>query len=68
MNTEWISEVTWDGKELIFVRQHSCYDLTSSHLRDIAEIRIRQCDNEKQHWLDLLAKREDALKVEKLNV
>tara|TARA_R110002020_G_scaffold404383_3_gene614455 strand:+ start:2190 stop:2432 length:243 start_codon:yes stop_codon:yes gene_type:complete len=55
---EWVSRTTWDGKELIFTRQHSCYDLDSPALRDMAEIRIRQCEYEISHWQDLLDKRE----------
>ena len=59
---EWVARTTWDGKELIFVREHSCYDLDSTSLRDMAEIRIRQCEYEKKHWEDLLRKREDFIK------
>jgi len=57
MSNEWLSRTTWDGKELIFVRQHHCYELDSSTLRDIAESRIRECEFEKQHWIDLIEKR-----------
>ena len=56
---EWVARTTWDGKELIFVREHHCYDLDSTSLRDMAEVRIRQCEYEKKHWEDLLRKRED---------
>jgi len=54
---EWITRTTWDGKELVFVREHSCYDLDSTTLRDIAENRIRQCEYEKKHWQELLERR-----------
>ena len=55
---EWVARTTWDGKELIFVREHSCYDLDSTSLRDLAERRIMQCQYEMKHWQDLLDKRE----------
>jgi len=54
---EWVTRTTWDGKELVFVREHSCYDLDSTSLRDIAETRIRQCEYEKKHWQELLDRR-----------
>ena len=56
---EWVTRTTWDGKELVFVREHSCYDLDSTSLRDIAETRIRQCEYEKKHWQELLDRRSD---------
>jgi len=59
---EWVSRTTWDGKELIFTRQHSCYDIDSNALRDMAELRIMQCEYEKKHWEDLLEKREEFIK------
>ena len=71
MSNEWVSRTTWDGKELIFVRQHHCFELDSSSLLDIAESRIRECDYERQHWISLLEKREQFIKdkkEEKLNV
>ena len=59
---EWVARTTWDGKELIFVREHSCYDLNSDSLRNIAETRIRQCEYEKKHWEDLLERREEFIR------
>tara|TARA_R100001015_G_C4589250_1_gene144908 strand:+ start:553 stop:759 length:207 start_codon:yes stop_codon:yes gene_type:complete len=59
---EWIAQTTWDNKEIIFVREHTCYDLESSSLKDMAERRIRQCEVEMKHWEDLLKRREEMLK------
>jgi hypothetical protein len=59
---EWVARTTWDGKELIFVREHSCYDLESNTLRDMAERRIRQCEYELKHWQDLLEKRDNLIR------
>jgi len=59
---EWIAQTTWDNKEIIFVREHTCYDLESSSLKDMAERRIRQCEFEMKHWNDLLKRREEMLK------
>ena len=62
---EWVTRTTWDGKELVFVREHSCYDLDSTSLRDIAETRIRQCEYEKKHWQDLLDRRDAFIEEKK---
>jgi len=59
---EWIAKTTWDNKEIIFVREHTCYDLESSSLKNMAERRILQCETEKKHWEDLLHRREEMLK------
>ena len=64
-NKEWVTRTTWDGKELVFVREHSCYDLDSSSLRDMAEKRIRQCEYEKKHWQDLLYRRDAFIEEKK---
>jgi len=62
MSKEWVARTNWDGKELIFVRSHHCYDLDSSSLLDMAETRIRQCELEKKHWEELLEKRKTFIK------
>lgn len=59
---EWIAKTTWDNKEIIFVREHTCYDLESTSLKNMAERRILQCEAEKKHWEDLLHRREEMLK------